>query len=67
MSVILINLLIGFTIPGIDVIAHIGGLIGGFMMSKALGVDGKNKKAERINCLIFVILLTLFLGIMIFV
>jgi len=67
MSVILINLLIGFAIPGIDVISHIGGLIGGFMMSKALGVDGKNKKAERMNCLIFVILLTLFLGIMVFV
>ena len=68
MGVIVANLAIGFIIPGIDVTAHIGGLIAGFMMSKFLGVDGKNgKKVESINSLIFLIILMLFMCYMIFI
>ena len=35
---ILLNLIFGFTMTGIDNFAHIGGLIGGTLMSIALGV-----------------------------
>ena len=47
--VILINLVIGFSLPGIDNFAHIGGLIGGFLISKALGVNTRDKKSDKIN------------------
>ena len=61
--IILLNLFIGFMSSGIDNAAHIGGLIGGFLISMILGVKYKSKKSERING---IILLTLFFGFMIF-
>ena len=61
--IILLNLFIGFISSGIDNAAHIGGLIGGFLISMILGVKYKSKKSERING---IILLTLFFGFMIF-
>lgn len=67
MGVIFINLVISFLIPGIDVTAHIGGLIAGFMMSKIVGVDGKFKLSESINSLIFMALLFIFMSYMLFV
>ena len=36
-TAIAINLVISFTIPGIDAWAHIGGLLGGFAIAWALG------------------------------
>ena len=41
---ILINLLVGLIVPGIDVAAHVGGLIGGLLISFTLGIKGFNKK-----------------------
>ena len=46
---ILINLVFGFVVSGVDNAAHIGGLIGGVLTSMALGVPDKNNKADRIN------------------
>jgi len=46
---ILINLLIGFTLPGINNAAHIGGLIGGVLISMAVGVKYKSTDVEKIN------------------
>lgn len=46
---IIINLIIGFSIPGIDNAAHIGGLIGGVLITMALGVKYKTTKSEQIN------------------
>ncbi len=46
---ILLNLLFGFLMSGIDNFAHIGGLIGGTLMSIALGVKDKSTWFERIN------------------
>ena len=60
---IILNLFIGFMIPGIDNAAHIGGLIGGIFISMACGVIYKSKKSERING---IILTTLFIGFMMF-
>ena len=64
--VIVINLLIGFMIPGIDNFAHIGGLVGGYLLTMALGVPGKSKKSDQINGTIVFILLVAFLCYMLF-
>ena len=49
---IVINLLLGFMVPGIDNAAHIGGLIGGTLMMIGVGVKYKSSNFERINGLI---------------
>ena len=46
---IVLNLVLGFFMTGIDNFAHIGGLIGGTLMSIALGVKDKSSWFERIN------------------
>lgn len=56
--IILINLIIGFTLSGIDNFAHIGGLIGGVFASMAVGVPDKSKKSDRANgCILMLIYL----------
>jgi putative membrane associated peptidase len=56
---IIFNLLLGFMITGVDNAAHIGGLIGGILISMACGVKYKSTKSERINgCILSIILLT---------
>ena len=64
--VILVNLAIGFMIPGIDVSAHIGGLIGGILTSMFIGIGDKGRKSDEINGLIVLILMLLFMGYMVF-
>ena len=59
-TVIFINLLIGFSMTNIGNAAHIGGLIGGFFMSMALGIDKENKQ-NNINGTIITVILTIFL------
>lgn len=58
---ILLNLIIGFTIPNIDNAAHIGGLIGGILMTIALGVKYKSSRFEKINGWIVMLIYTAFL------
>lgn len=58
---IIINLVLGFVSTNIDVMAHIGGLIGGILVSYTLGLKTGNKKSDKINGLIVTILLILFL------
>lgn len=58
---LVINLLIGFTTPGIDNFAHIGGLIGGYLSTMALGIEDKSNKKDKINGWIVLILLIGFL------
>ncbi len=65
-SVILINLYIGFTTTGISNAAHIGGLIGGLSMSFMLGADINEKKSSKINGIIITVILTAFLVYMAF-
>ncbi len=64
--IIIINLLIGFMVPGIDNFAHIGGLVGGYLLTMVLGVPGKTRKSDRINGSIVLILLIAFLSYMLF-
>ena len=59
--VIIINLGIGFMFSEIDNFAHIGGLIGGFLISKALGINSKDKKSDKINGIIMSIIYIAFL------
>ena len=61
--IIIINLLFGFTMTGIDNAAHIGGLIGGVLASMALGVPEKSNKTEKINGLI---VLAIYFGFIIY-
>ncbi len=61
LPIIFLNLLIGFTSSGINNYAHIGGLLGGYIASMAVGVKYKTKKSEQINGAIALILLILFL------
>lgn len=46
---ILLNLMLGFITPGVDNFAHIGGLIGGTLITVALGVKDKSSTFEKIN------------------
>ncbi len=61
--VIILNLVIGFITPGIDNAAHIGGLIGGMLITMALGLKYKSNKSDRING---IILTTIFIGFLIY-
>lgn len=61
--IIIINLLFGFTMTGIDNAAHIGGLIGGVLASMALGVPEKSNKTEKLNGLI---VLAIYFGFIIY-
>lgn len=61
MPVILLNLLIGFSTPGISNASHIGGVIAGIILSMALGVPNKSDNVEKINGTIISIILFAFL------
>ena len=65
--IIIFNLVLGFMVSGIDNAAHIGGLIGGVLLSMAVGVEGKTSKSERINGWITLILLLGFLLYLVFI
>lgn len=46
---ILFNLVLGFILPGIDNFGHIGGLLGGLLITRALGVKDKTTTFEKGN------------------
>lgn len=58
---IIVNLIYGFMVPGIDNFAHIGGLIGGVMATSVVGVKYKSSKSEQINGIIITTILTSFI------
>ena len=57
LPVILINLSLGLFISGIDLMAHVGGLVGGILTSMAIGIGDKGRKSDQINGCIVLILL----------
>lgn len=65
--IIVLNLLIGFMYTSINNAAHIGGLIGGYLITMALGIEGKSTKKDIINGWIVLLLYIIFLSIVIFV
>ncbi len=64
---ILLNLVIGFLSSGIDNFAHIGGLIGGSLISIGLGVKDKSSGFEKMNGWIITGIFLVFLIYMAFV
>lgn len=67
LPLILINLSVGFIIPGIDNSAHIGGLIGGALITMALGIDNKSTTFEKVNGWIITGIYIMFLIYMTFI
>lgn len=65
--VIILNLILGFSMKGIDNWAHIGGLIGGFLITIGLGVKYKSSTFEKVNGYIISIIYIAFLIFMAFV
>ena len=64
--VIIINLVLGFILPGVDNAAHIGGLIGGGLMMIGVGVKYKSSRFEQINGIIVSLIYLAFLIYMAF-
>lgn len=63
---IVLNLLVGFMNSGIDNFAHIGGLIGGVLITSAVGVKYKSSKSEIINGIILSIIFISFMIVLAF-
>ena len=57
---LIINLIIGL-MPDIANTAHIGGLVGGVLASRIVGVSNKSDKSERINGIIMLSIIIIFL------
>ena len=66
MPVIVINLLLGLVVSDIDLAAHVGGLIGGFLISMGIGIGDKGRKSNQINGIIVLILMFAFMLYMTF-
>lgn len=58
---IILNLVYGFLDPKIDNSAHIGGLIGGFLITMALGIKYKSTTSERFNGILITLIFTVFM------
>ena len=58
--IVVLNLMLGFITNGVDNACHIGGLIGGILLSMACGVPNKSKKKDRINGIILSIIFIIF-------
>ena len=54
---IILNLGIGFIISNINNFAHLGGLVGGVLISMAVGVKYKGTKVDRINGIVMSLIL----------
>ena len=61
---IVLNLVLGFLSNGVDNYAHIGGLIGGAIITMALGIKDKSTEFEKTNGWIIVIIFLSFLAYM---
>ena len=62
---IILNLFIGFSLSGINNVAHIGGLLGGYLTAKAVGVKYKSTTLDIVNGIIMLTILLVFLGYMV--
>lgn len=59
--IIVVNLIIGFFAEGIDLAAHIGGLVGGVLVAMMVGVPDKSKTKDIINGTILTIIYLIFI------
>lgn len=65
--ILIANLIIGIIIPEIDVIAHLGGLLGGVLLSYTLGVTNKEKIKDKINGTIMFLIVLIGLSYMLII
>ena len=66
LPLIILNLGIGFILPGIDNAAHVGGLFGGLFATMAVGLKYKSSKFEKVNGFIVLLIYVSFLCYMAF-
>ena len=59
--VIVVNLLIGIMFSNIDIFAHLGGLIGGILVSMGIGIGDKGRKNDQINGIIVLLIMSAFM------
>ena len=59
--IIILNILLGFMLPGVDNAAHIGGLIGGYLATVSVGIKNKSNRNEMINGIIVLVIYIAFL------
>lgn len=64
--IIVVNLIIGFFAEGIDLAAHIGGLVGGVLVAMMVGVPDKSKSKDIINGTILTIIYLIFISYLAF-
>ncbi len=64
---IVFNLLIGLTLNNVDLAAHVGGLIGGYLITMGLGLKYKSSTFEKVNGYIISIIYFIFLIAMAFI
>ena len=55
------NLILGYMISGVNMAAHIGGLIGGILSAKAVGIKYKTTTSDNINGCVMLTIFTIFL------
>ena len=64
LPLICLNLVFGFFTNGVDNFAHIGGLVGGIVITMALGVKDKSSTFEKVNGWVIAFIFLAFLGYM---
>ena len=64
--IIILNLILGFSISGINNAAHIGGLVGGVLASMIVGVKYKSQTSEKVNGVVMTLIYLAFLIYMIY-
>ena len=66
LPVIIINLFLSFTLPSINLFAHLGGFIGGIIISTALGIKYRTSSFEKKNGFIAAVILFLALTYLVY-
>ena len=61
LPLIVVNLAFGFFASGVDNFAHIGGLVGGIIITMALGIKDKSSTFEKVNGWVIVSIFFIFL------
>lgn len=61
--VVVLNLILSIMVPNIDFYGHIGGLLGGILLTYTLGVANKSELRDRINGIVMTLI---FVGILIY-
>lgn len=64
--IIVINLIIGLLFSGIDLACHIGGFVGGILVSMMVGIPSETNKKDNINGTVLTIIYLIFIAYLAF-